>query len=262
MKIIKTATIEINYAQDGPADAPALIFSNSLGSDLSMWQAQADHFKNDYRIVRYDHRGHGGSAVPEGPYSFEDLSMDVVALMDALGIERAHFAGLSMGGMTALGLALDHADRLLSCTSCNCVAGYSPEGIKVWDERIAAISANGLEPVLETTISRWFTQPTIDSRPDEMDAIRKMIMATTVEGYLACCGALKKLNYLERLSTIATPTLFISGTHDMGAPAAAMRDMHERVDGSSYVELDAAHVSNVERPAEFNRALGDFLQSV
>lgn len=262
MKIIKTATIETNYAEDGPADAPVLIFSNSLGSDLSMWQAQVDHFKNDYRIVRYDHRGHGGTAVPEGPYSFEELSMDVVALMDALGIERAHFAGLSMGGMTALGMALDHADRLLSVTSCNCVAGYGPEGLKVWDERIAAISANGLEPVLEGTISRWFTQPTIDSRPEEMDAIRKMIMATAVKGYLACCGALKKLNYLERLSSITTPTLFIAGTHDLGAPAAAMQDMHERVAGSLYVELDAAHVSNIERPVEFNRALGDFLQSV
>ncbi len=262
MTTIKTATLEINYTEDGPSNAPALIFSNSLGSDLSMWQAQVDHFKNDYRIVRYDHRGHGGTAVPGGPYSFEELSMDVVALMDALGIERAHFAGLSMGGMTALGLAVDHPDRLLSVTSCNCVAGFNADGIKVWDERIAAISANGLEPVLETTISRWFTQPTIDSRPDEMEAIRKMIMATPVEGYLACCGALKKLNYLDRLSEITTPTLFIAGTHDLGAPAAAMRDMHERVDGSRYVELDAAHVSNIERPAEFNQALGEFLQSI
>ncbi len=262
MATIKTATLEMNHREDGPANAPAIIFSNSLGADLSMWQAQVDHFKNDYRIVRYDHRGHGGTAVPSGPYNFEDLSMDVVALMDALGIERAHFAGLSMGGMTALGLAIDHPDRLLSVTSCNCVAGYGPEGLKVWDERIAAISANGLEPLIETTISRWFTQPTIDSRADEMNAIRAMIRATPVEGYLACCGALKKLNYLDRLSTITTPTLFIAGTHDLGAPATAMQDMHERVSGSCYVELDAAHVSNIERPTEFNHALGDFLRSV
>lgn len=262
MKTIKTATVEINYAEDGPTDAPVIVFSNSLGANLSMWQAQADCFKKAYRVVRYDHRGHGNTAVPPGPYSFEELSNDVVALMDALDIGRAHFVGLSMGGMTALGLALDHAARMLSITSCNCVAGYGPEGLKVWDERIAAVEANGLEPILDGTMQRWFTEPTIAARADEMAAIRAMIAATPVAGYLACCGALKQLNYLDRLSTITLPTLFIAGTHDLGAPASAMQDMHSRVAGSRYVELDAAHVSNIERPLEFNQALGDFLRAV
>lgn len=262
MKTIKTATLETRYTEDGPIDAPVLLFSNSLGSNLSMWQAQADHFKSNYRVVRYDHRGHGGTAVPPGPYTFEVLCEDVVALMDALGIERAHFAGISMGGMTALGLALDHPDRLLSIASCNCVAGYNEEGLKVWDERIAAISANGLDPVIEGTIQRWFTQPTIEARAHEMAAVRDMIRATSVDGYLACCGALKSLDYLERLSSIETPTLFIAGTHDLGAPAAAMQDMHARVSGSHYVELDAAHISNMERVGEFNQALGSFLESI
>jgi len=262
MKTIKTATLKINYADDGSADAPVIIFSNSLGADLSMWRAQADYFKQDFRVVRYDQRGHGGTEVPEGPYSFEVLCDDVVALMDALDIERAHFVGLSMGGMTALGLALDHADRLLSIASCNCVAGYGPEGVKVWDERIVAVNANGLEPILDATIGRWFTQPTIDSRADEMAGVRAMIAATPVAGYVGCCGALKKLSYLDRLSTITVPTLFIAGSHDLGAPAAAMQDMHNRVSGSGYVELDAAHVSSLERPAEFNQAVSDFLHAI
>jgi 3-oxoadipate enol-lactonase len=262
MRIINTATLKINYADDGPNDAPVIIFSNSLGSNLSMWQSQVDHFKSDFRVIRYDHRGHGNTEVAAGPYSFEVLCNDVVALMDALGIERAHFAGLSMGGMTALGLALDHPDRVFGITAANCVAAIAPEGLKVWDERIAAISANGLEPILDGTIQRWFTQPTIDARPDEMKAVAGMIAATPVEGYLACCEALKKLNYLKRLSSISTPTLFIAGTHDLGAPAAAMQDMHGRVSDSRYVELDAAHISNMERPHEFNQTLGDFIRSI
>jgi 3-oxoadipate enol-lactonase len=164
--------------------------------------------------------------------------------------------------MTAVGMALDHGDRVLSMTACNCVAGFGPEALKVWDERIAAIKANGLEPMIEPTIQRWFTQPTIDSRPDDMAAVRAMIAATPVAGYLGCCGAIKSLDYLDRLDQISLPSLFIAGTHDQGAPVTAMRDMHARVNGSRYVELDAAHVSNIERPAEFNAALGDFLRGV
>jgi 3-oxoadipate enol-lactonase len=262
MKMIKTASLETHYSDEGPSDSPAIIFSNSLGANLSMWQPQADHFNSEFRVIRYDHRGHGRSEVTEGPYSFEQLCNDAVALLDALNIERAHFVGLSMGGMTALGLAIDHPDRLLSICSANCVATIPPEGLKVWDERIAAISAGGLEPILEGTLQRWFTEPTISSRPQEMAAVKTMIAATPVDGYLGCCGALKKLNYLDRLGQIELPTLFISGEHDQGAPASAMKDMHRRVAGSVYVELDAAHVSNLERPTEFNQALGDFLRAI
>lgn len=261
MPTVKTATLEIHYAEDGPADAPALMFSNSLAANLSMWQDQATHFSDRFRVIRYDQRGHGTTAVPVGPYTFAQLGNDAVALLDALDIAEAHFVGLSMGGMTALGLALDHGDRVASITACNCVAAYGPDGVKVWEDRIAAVSETGLEPILDATVERWFTASTRAARPDDMAAVRAMIAATPVQGYLGCCGALQQLNYLERLSNITVPTLFIAGTHDVGAPAAAMRDMHERVAGSRYVELDAAHVSNIERPAEFNAALDEFLPS-
>lgn len=259
MPTVKTATLDIHYAEDGPADAPALVFSNSLAANLSMWQDQAQHFSDRFRVIRYDQRGHGTTAVPAGPYSFAQLTADVVALLDALEIPAAHFVGLSMGGMTALGLALDHADRIASITACNCVAGYGPDGVKVWEDRIAAVSETGLEPILDATLERWFTAPTRTARPDDMAAVRAMIAATPVQGYLGCCGALKQLAYTERLAEITVPTLFIAGTHDIGAPASAMREMHSRVAGSRYVELDAAHVSNIERPAEFNAALDEFL---
>lgn len=262
MPIAETSTISINYADDGPRDAPVLLFSNSLGANLGMWQPQADHFAGQYRVIRYDQRGHGASEVPPGPYSFEQLADDVVALMDALDIARAHFVGLSMGGMTALALGLEHADRFDSLTPCNCVAGYGADGLRVWDERIAAIEAGGLEPLLDATLERWFTAPTRASRPHDMAAVRAMVAATPVPGYLGCCGALKQLDYVDRLARITLPTLFVAGTHDQGAPAAVMRDMHAAVPGSRYVELDAAHVSNLERPQEFNRALDEFLDTL
>ncbi len=259
MTVIKTRTIDLNHVLEGPADAPVVMFSNSLGADLSMWQAQADFLGSEYRVLRYDQRGHGASAVPPAPYSFADLTDDAVALMDALEIERVHFVGLSMGGMTALGLALDHHARVASITACNCVAAYAADGQQVWADRIATVSAGGLEAVIDGTIARWFTEPTIAARPAQMEAVREMVLATPLEGYLGCCGALRELDYLARLGEITVPTLFVAGSHDAGAPAATMRDMHQRVAGSGYVELEAAHVSNLERSEAFNQALHAFL---
>lgn len=259
MSLIETRTITLNHAVDGPLDAPAILFSNSLGANLSMWQPQVDFFADRYRVVRYDQRGHGASAVPPGPYSFAGLGDDVLALADALGIERFHFVGLSMGGMTALGLALDHPERLLSVTAANCVAGFPPAGRQTWDERIAAVRAHGLEPLLDATLERWFTAPTRAAQPARMEAVRAMVAATPLEGYLGCCGAIKALDYAARLGEIRVPLLFVAGTHDAGTPAAAMREMQAAVAGSEYVELDAAHVSNLEQPAAFNAALDAFL---
>jgi 3-oxoadipate enol-lactonase len=262
MSTIKTRTISINHAVDGPADAPVLLLSNSLGANLEMWTPQAEHLRDRYRVVRYDQRGHGQTEVPPGPYSFADLVDDAAALAEALGVEKFHFCGLSMGGMTALGLGLTYPERLLSLTAANCVAGFPPEGRQVWDDRIRAVSASGLEPILDATLERWFTAPTREARPAQMDAVRAMVRATPLDGYLGCCGAIKALDYLEQIAGITTPLLFIAGTHDAGTPAVAMQDMHARVAGSRYVELNAAHVSNLEVPEDFNRALDDFLGSL
>lgn len=261
MTTIQTSTIAINHSDSGGTDKPAILFSNSLGANLGMWQPQAAHFSKNYRVVCYDQRGHGQSEVPPGPYSFDALGDDAIALADALGLEKFHFVGLSMGGMTALGLALDRADRLLSVTAANCVAGFPPEGRAIWADRIKAVEADGLEPLLDATLERWFTEPTRKARPGDMQAVRDMVAATPVAGYLGCCGAIQALDYTPRLGSIAVPMLFIAGTHDMGTPAVAMREMHAQVPGSQYVELDAAHVSNLERPDEFNAALEAFLKA-
>ena len=262
MSLVKTSTVSLNCEVDGPQDGPVLIFSNSLGANLTMWDAQAAHFSDRYRILRYDQRGHGGSEVVTSPYTFDDLGDDVIALMDALEIERAHFVGLSMGGMTALSLGIRHAHRMTSLTPCNCVASFSDEARATWDDRINVIEKGGLEAVLDATIERWFTAGFIEAAPDIVVSVREMVSATAVPGYLACCAALKQLDYAAGLSSIALPTLFIAGTHDVGTPAAAMREMHAQVSGAQYVELDAAHVSNIEQADRFNAALDAFLASV
>ncbi len=262
MTTLKTPQVTLNYKLEGAAGAPVLIFSNSLGASLEMWAEQAAHFSDRFRILRYDQRGHGGTEVVTSAFTFDDLADDVVALMDGLSIDKAHFVGLSMGGMTALSLGIRHPGRFHSLTPCNCVAGFSDEARAVWNERIAAVEDGGLEAVLDGTIARWFTEPMIEREPERVAAVRAMVAATPIPGYLACCRALKTLDYAERVGEITLPALFIAGTHDVGTPAAAMREMHASVSGSRYVELDAAHVSNLERPAEFNQALAGFLDSL
>lgn len=262
MPKIKTATIEINYADEGDSSKPVILFSNSLGANLDMWQPQVAHFRDRYRVISYDQRGHGQTEVPPGPYSFGELANDAVALMDALQIDRFHFVGLSMGGMTALDLAINHAARLRSVVPCNCVAGFPEEARQMWDERARSVAADGLAPLLEATLERWFTEPTRRARPDDMQAVRDMVMATPVPGYIGCCGAIKALDYSAQLASITTPCCFIAGTHDVGTPASAMREMHAAVTGSNYVELDTAHVSNLEDPDGFNQALEQFLSNL
>ncbi len=258
---IKTARLTFNCVIDGPADGIPVVFSNSLGASVAMWQPQVDALAGTYRVIRYDQRGHGQSEVTTTPYAFPTLVDDAVALLDALELERVHFVGLSLGGMTALGLALHRPARLCSITAANCVATVPPAGQALWDERAKLAREQGLGPVVAPSLERWFTAGTRSARGDELRWVGEMIAATPIAGYVATCEALKTLNYLDSLAHITVPTLFIAGTHDMGAPLAAMQDMHARVAHSRFVELDAAHVSNIERPAEFNAALDDFLRS-
>lgn len=258
---IKTPNLTFNCVTDGPADAVPLVFSNSLGANVAMWQPQVDALAGPYRVIRYDTRGHGGTDVPAAAYAFPQLVDDVVALLDALELDQVHFVGLSMGGMTALGLALTHADRLRTITAANCVARVAPASHGMWDDRARIAREQGLEPLVAPTLERWFTEGTLRERAAELAWVGPMIAATPVAGYVAACGALKTLDYLDDLGRITVPTLFFAGTHDLGAPLAAMQDMHARVRGSQLVELDAAHLSNLERPREFTAALAAFLRA-
>jgi 3-oxoadipate enol-lactonase len=227
---------------------------------MIMWDPQMDVLQSNFRVLRYDTRGHGGTDAPGGAYTLEGLAADAVALLDVLEIRTVHFVGLSMGGMIGQCLALAHADRLKSLTLCDTSAQIPDEAQPVWKERIAAAESGGMQTLVAQTMERWFTAPYLSQNPPEVEPIRRQILATPVAGFSGCSEAIRRLDYLERLSEISIPTRIIVGEHDPGTPVAASEAMHARIGGSSLVVLeDAAHLSNIEQKEAFNRALMDFL---
>ena len=255
--------IDINYRIDGPDGAPWLTFSNSLATNLSMWDAQTELLAGDYRILRYDQRGHGQTEASAPPYSFDMLASDMIALWDALGVERSIFVGLSMGGTTALGLATGHGDRLDGLVACDCRCDSPPGFREAWDDRITVVEQGGMAALADPTVERWFTEGFQAAQPDTIEWIRGMIRTTALDGFIGGARALQDIAYRDRLGAIATPTLFISGAQDGAATPDYMKPMQEAVPGSGFALLDpAGHISNVENPDGFNRALGDFLKSL
>src|SRR6266446_2411594 len=235
---IKANGITINYQLNGPDGAPWLILSNSLATNLTMWDEQVRELGRAFRVLRYDQRGHGGTEASRGRYTFEQLIADALALMDALAIKTAHFAGLSMGGATALGLALQHPQRL--------------------EERIVSAQKQGMETLVEPTIARWFPPEVLKANPPHVDKVRQMIRTTPVEGFIGCAAALADHNYAAAVATVKRPVLFLVGEKD--AAAAPMRKLNEALPGSRYAELaGAGHISNLDQPAAFTRAVADFL---
>jgi 3-oxoadipate enol-lactonase len=234
--------------------------SNSLASNLSMWDPQIPALASRYRVLRYDTRGHGQTDAPPGPYSLDELTEDVRALLQVLGIGKTHFVGLSMGGMIGQMLGLKYPQLLQSLVLCDTMSRVPPDAKPMWEERIHTAETHGLEPTIETTIGRWFTAPFRDRRPDVIDNVRTMIRSTPPQGYAGCCHAIADLNLTERLQDITVPTLIIVGEDDPGTPVAASRVIHERIKGSELVILkSAAHLSNMEQPEAFNQALTPFI---
>jgi 3-oxoadipate enol-lactonase len=256
---IKANGININYAVDGSAGAPWLVFSNSLATNLAAWEDQAREFQGAFRVLRYDQRGHGATEAPGGRYTFELLMDDVLALMDALAIDKAHFAGLSMGGATALGLAEQHPERLDKVIVCDSSCQSTPATAQQWEERIATAQKQGMEALVEPTVARWFPPEVIKANPPHLDKIRQMIRSTPVTGFIGCAAALANHNYAAAVATVKRPVLFLAGEKD-GVTPAAMRKLGEALPGSRYVELaGAGHISNLDQPAAFNRAVAEFL---
>lgn len=259
-----TATVNgatLNYRVEGPDGAPWLTLSNSLAANLSMWDPQAEAFNADYRVLRYDTRGHGGSAPVGGDYSFDMLVGDVVGLWDALDIGKSHFCGLSLGGMTGIGLALGHAGRLDKAVICDCRADAPPFFVDMWVERRAGIQDKGIDAVVEGNLERWFTPEYLANPTPLLDDVRAMIRTTSNEGFLGCTAALMKLDYLPRLGGIGVPALYVVGAND-GPHPEVMQAMHERTPGSQFAVIDnAAHLANLEQPAAFNKTVAAFLAS-
>ena len=258
---IKANGITINYQVDGPDGAPWLVFSNSLATSLAMWDEQAHEFSGAFRVLRYDQRGHGASDAPAGRYSFEQLIADAVALMDALGIKTASFAGLSMGGATALGFAQKHPDRLDRVIVCDTPCQSTPASAQQWEERIVIAQKQGMGALVEPTVGRWFPPEVMNANPPHIDKVRQMVRTTPVNGFIGCAAALADHNYAAAVATVTRPVLFMAGEKD-GVTPTAMRKLSAALPGSRYVELPGAgHISNMDQPKGFNWAVNDFLKA-
>ncbi|RMD85551.1 MAG: 3-oxoadipate enol-lactonase [Candidatus Dadabacteria bacterium] len=259
--------VNIHYVIEGRDDAPVVTFSHALGADLHVWDAQAAACAERYRVLRYDTRGHGESDAPRGPYTLEQLAEDVVGLLDALGIGRTHFVGLSMGGMIGQVLALEHPDRVLSLVLCDTTSGRGELDQATWDanwkQRIESVLNEGLGPQVEPTIERWLSPEWASAHPEAVEKIRRTLERTPVAGYVGCCQAISKLDLTERLAEISCPTLVIVGEDDPGTPVSAARTIHERIAGSRLcVVPKARHLANVEQADLVSREILSFLDSI
>ncbi len=251
----------MNYESSGREGEAVVLLSHSLGSSSVMWEPQLPALEPHFRVLRYDTRGHGGSGATGGAYTFERLADDVVGLLDGLEISKAHFVGLSMGGMIGQALGLYHSDRLLSLTLCDTAAANPPGSRKIWQERIDLVRKEGLAPLLGPTLERWFRPEFIRQTSPILEKIRQQFLATSINGYVGCSQAIMELDYLEQLGKIRIPTLIMVGEEDPGTPVSAARAIQERMVGSKLVILpDARHLSNVEQVGAFNRALLDFFR--
>ena len=259
---IKANGIWMNYELSGKKGAPVVALSHSLSCNLLMWNPQIDALNPYFQVLRYDTRGHGNTDAPSGSYTLELLAEDAVGLLDALDMDRVAFVGLSMGGMIGQCLALNYPHRLKSLVLCDTASVIPAEAQPVWQERLDKVSTKGMEAIYEETLERWFTPAFLRREPPMVKLIREQILATSVAGYVGCGEAIRRLNYLDRISRIKTPTLIIVGEDDPGTPVSAAKAMHERILGSSLVVLPSArHLSNVEQTEAFNAALLKFLKN-
>ncbi len=264
LETVTLATVSLAYRVEGDADKPWLILSNSLATDHRMWSPQMQALTADFRVLRYDTRGHGSSTATAAPYGFDDLTGDVIGLMDHLGIAKATFMGLSLGGMTALGMALDHPDRIERIICCDARADAPDVYKQMWPANIARARENGMSALAGPTIERWFTEAFRNKSASKpvLEETADMITKTSVEGYAGCASALMTLDYLPRLGAIKVPALFVVGAHDPAAPADVMKAMADATPGSAYVRIeDAAHLSNIEQPEAFTAAIQRWLSA-
>lgn len=249
--------VRLNVIVEGPPDAAALVLSNSLGSNLSMWDEVVGRLGGRVRTIRYDTRGHGRSDVPPGPYSVARLGQDVVAIMDRLGIERAAFCGLSLGGATGMWLGANAASRLSSLVLANTAAAFEPASM--WQERAALARSSGLDSLIGPTMERWFTAAYRDRNPDAVARATAMVTSTPREGYAACCEALAAADLRPGLGRIEVPTLVVVGEHDPSTPPARGEEIQAAIPGAKLVSLPGAHLTALEMPESFAAALRSHL---
>jgi 3-oxoadipate enol-lactonase len=242
----------------GPDDAPALMLSNSLGTTHRMWDDQVKPFTEHFRLVRYDRRGHGQSGCPRGPYTMERLGRDAIAIIDALGIEKMHWCGLSMGGMEGMWLGANAGERFDKIVLANTSCHYPNK--EFWNERIKLIrERGGLAPLADRLSEAWFTRNFRAREPATIERLKAGLAATPVEGYIACGEAVRDMDHRDLLAQITAPTLVIIGRHDPATTPEAGEFIRSRIPGASAAIIDAAHISNIEQPTQFTDAVLRFL---
>lgn len=257
MSFLQIGDLRVQYSLTGPSEAPVVVLSHSLGTDLTMWDGQIRAIEARFRVLRYDLRGHGGSGVTAGPYSLDHLGGDVVGLLDALGVERAHFCGVSIGGMVGMGLGLRAPGRFHSLVLSNTAARIgTPDG---WSARIDQIRREGMASISAAAVERWLTANFRARSPHVVEKMRRIFENTPVEGYAGCCAAIRDADFRKSVSSIRIPTLVLSGTRDLATPPTDGRFLAAQIPGARYEELDAAHLANIEAPDRFNGELIRFL---
>jgi 3-oxoadipate enol-lactonase len=258
---IKANGIDIHYEIEG--SGPWLTLSHSLACNLHMWDPQMPVLTKKFKVLRFDTRGHGQSGAPAGEYTLEQLADDVKGLLDGLKIRQTHWAGLSMGGMIGQAFALKYPGVFQSMVLADTTSRRPPDAAKMWGERIQIAQTKGMEPLVESTLARWFTAPYRDSRKDVMERIGNDIRNTPAAGFAGCCHAISKVDYLDRLKELKIPALVMVGEHDHGTPPEAARAIQQNLAGSELKIIpSAAHLSNIEQAEEFNRNMMGFLDRV
>jgi len=255
----RTNGIDTNYTIEG--EGPWLVFSHSLACNVAMWEPQIKAFSKRYKVVCYDTRGHGQSSAPAGAYTLDQLADDAKALLDSLGIKSCHWVGLSMGAVISQTIQLKYPGIFKTMTLADTTSRYPAELQSTWQARIDTASSKGMEPIVQPTLERWFTEPYRKSGAPVVGRIAEAIRATPVPGFVGCCHAIPKINVSARLKEVKIPSLVIVGEQDPGTPVSMAQEIHENLPGSELVIIpSAAHLSNLEQPEAFNKALAGFLE--
>jgi 3-oxoadipate enol-lactonase len=246
--------VAVHHVEDGPADAPAVVLAHAIGTSLEMWEPQVASLARHFRVVRYDARGHGSTAVPDGPYELGDLGGDLLALLDELGIARAHVVGLSLGAMVGLWVAAHAPNRVDRLVACSVTA--RPSRPEAWRDRAATVRAGGTRAVVDLVVERWGY---VDRAPAIREQVARMLLATPAEGYAGSCEAIATMNLEPDLPSVGAPTLLVSGESDPAAPPAANTAMTATMPDARVSVVDAAHLLNAEQPDAVTRLILDHL---
>ena len=251
-------TVELHHLFEGPEEAPVLVMANSLGTTLRMWDEGVPALRERFRLLRYDHRGHGGSPVPPGLYTIEDLGRDALALLDGLGIERFSWCGLSIGGMVGMWLASEAPERVEGLVLCCTSALLGPR--ELWDERIRVAREEGMDALVDSVVVRWFTPEFFSAHPETVEKAAAMLRGTDPEGYAGCCAAIRDMDLRDRLGQIRAPTLVISAAEDPATPPEHGELIRDSIPGAGFEVIPgASHLANIEQPEAVTRAILDHL---